>query len=144
MSQAEDSHTFNLLNVGICSKKLKMVFIQNSVLWPRRSSRGHDRRFSKDPLPVFSAGGPCEQYLHGQGCPFFDVVHPAILLPTKASPTLEGALKDGFGEAVMACDMPKPCKCPSLSLSASQIFMTKCYDARFSNMNAKLVDSVGL
>ena len=24
--------------------------------------------------------------------------------------TLQGALKGGFGEAVMACDMPEPCK----------------------------------
>ena len=23
-------------------------------------------------------------------------------------------MKDGFGEAVVACDMPKPCKFPSL------------------------------
>ena len=28
--------------------------------------------------------------------------------------TLQGAPKDGFGEAVMACDMPKPCKFLSL------------------------------
>ena len=28
--------------------------------------------------------------------------------------TLKGALKDGFGEAVVACDMPEPCKFPSL------------------------------
>ena len=31
-----------------------------------------------------------------------------------ASTTLQGALKDGFGEAVVACDMSKPCKYPSL------------------------------
>ena len=29
----------------------------------------------------------------------FDVVHPAFPLPTTASPTLQGALEDGFGEA---------------------------------------------
>ena len=44
-----------------------------------------------------------------------DVVHPAFLLPTTASPTLKGALKDGFGEAVVASDMIKPCKFPSLN-----------------------------
>ena len=27
---------------------------------------------------------------------------------------LQGALKDGFGEAVVVCDMPEPCKFPSL------------------------------
>ena len=31
-----------------------------------------------------------------------------------ASPTLQGALKDGFGEAVVASDMPKSCKFLSL------------------------------
>ena len=30
------------------------------------------------------------------------------------SPTLQGALEDGFGEAVLVCHMPKPCKFPSL------------------------------
>ena len=31
-----------------------------------------------------------------------------------ASPTLqEGALEDGFGEAVVACDVPEPCQFPS-------------------------------
>ena len=34
-------------------------------------------------------------------------VHSAFSLPTTASPTLQGALKDGFGESVVACDMPE-------------------------------------
>ena len=38
-----------------------------------------------------------------------DVVHPAVPLPTTASPTLQGVWKDGFGDAVVACDMPEPC-----------------------------------
>ena len=42
-----------------------------------------------------------------QGCPLFGVVHPAFLPLTMVSPTLQGALKDGFGEAVVACDMPE-------------------------------------
>ena len=71
-------------------------------------------QISRDPLQVFSAGGPCEQIWHGQGCPLFDVVHTAFPLPTTASPTLQGALKDSFGEAVVACDRPKPCKFLSL------------------------------
>ena len=50
----------------------------------------------------------------GAGCPLFDVVHPAFPLTTTASPTLQGATKDGFGEAVVACDMPEACKFPSL------------------------------
>ena len=35
---------------------------------------------------------------------------PVFPLPTTASPTLQGALKNSFGEVVLACDMPKPCK----------------------------------
>ena len=31
-----------------------------------------------------------------------------------ASPTIQGALKNGFGEAVVACDMPEPSKFPFL------------------------------
>ena len=37
-------------------------------------------------------------------------VHPAFPLFTTASPTLQGAMKDGVGEAVMPCDMSEPCK----------------------------------
>ena len=37
------------------------------------------------------------------------VVRPAFPLSTMASPTLQGALKDGFGETVVACNMPEPC-----------------------------------
>ena len=76
---------------------------------------GHEERFSRYPLPVFSAGGPCDQFWHRQGCPLFDVVHPAFPLPTAASPTLQGAPKDGFGEAVVACDMPQ-----TMQVSVSQ------------------------
>ena len=46
----------------------------------------------------------------GQVCPLFSAVHPAFPLSTIASPTLQGVLKDGFGEAVMVCDMHEPCK----------------------------------
>ena len=66
---------------------------------------GHEGRFSRDPLPVFSAQGPCG---HGQECPLFDVVHPVFPLPTTTSPTLQVVLKDSFGEALMACEMPEP------------------------------------
>ena len=78
--------------------------------WPIRSSVGHERRF-KSCFPP--AEGSLEQFWHGQGCPLFDVVHPEFSLPTKASATLQGALQDVFGEAVVACDMPQPCKFPS-------------------------------
>ena len=75
------------------------------------ASGGHEGQFSKDPLLVFSAEGPCEQFWHEEGCPFFDAVHPAFhLLTTATPPPPQGALKDHFGEAkaVMVCDMPEP------------------------------------
>ena len=68
---------------------------------------------SGDPLLVFSARGHRKQFWHGQGCPLFELAHPAFLLPTTASPTLEGVPKDGFGEAFVACDILNPCKFPS-------------------------------
>ena len=37
-------------------------------------------------------------------------VHPAFPLLTTAWPTLQGTLKDDFGEAVRVFDMPKQCK----------------------------------
>ena len=42
----------------------------SSVLWPIMLSGGHEGQFSRDPLPVFSAGGPHQQFWHRQGCPF--------------------------------------------------------------------------
>ena len=87
------------------NKKKSVQF--SSVTRPNGLSEGHEGRFSRDPRPVFSAGGHYEQFWHVQGCPLFGVVHPAFLPLTMVSPTLQGALKDGFGEAVVACDMPE-------------------------------------
>ena len=72
----------------------------SSVPGPIESSGG---RCSRDPLSAFSAGGLCEQFWHGQGCPIFDCVQPAFPLPTSTSPTLQGVLKNCFGETVVAC-----------------------------------------
>ena len=66
-----------------------------------------------DPLPVFSAGGRCDQFWHGQGCPLFDVVHPVFPLPTMQGDPPR-CPEGGFGEAVVAQDMPEPCEFPSL------------------------------
>ena len=85
---------------------------------------GHNSRFSRDPLPVFCAGGPREQLWHGQGCPLFDVVHPAFPLPTAASSTLQGALKGGFGHAVEACDITELCKFPSPDSCQNRLLWT--------------------
>ena len=61
---------------------------------------GHDRRFGGHFPPVFSVGGHCEQFWHGQECPLFEFVHPAFPPPTTSSSTFQGALKDGCGELV--------------------------------------------
>ena len=61
-------------------------------------------------LPAFSAGGHCEQFWHGKGCPLFDAVHPPFPLLTTALPFLPGALKYCFGEAFVACSIPVPCE----------------------------------
>ena len=43
------------------------------------------------------------------------LVHLSFPLQTASSPTLQGALKDGLGEAVVVCEMPEPCKFLSLN-----------------------------
>ena len=78
----------------------------------------------------FFAEGPCEQFWHGQKRSHFDVVHPAFLLPTTALPTLQGALKEGCGEAVVACDMPEPCKFPSLDSCRKSFLLKFCIFGR--------------
>ena len=85
---------------------------------------GHEGQFRRDPHLVFSAGGHCEQFWHGQGCLLCDVVHPAFPPLTRALPNLQDALKDGFGEAVVACDMSKPCKFPSLDSCQNRFMWT--------------------
>ena len=72
----------------------------------------------------FFAGGPCEQFWHGQGRPLFDVVHPAFPLLITALPALQGALKDGFGEAAVARDMPEPYRFPSLDRCQDRFLWT--------------------
>ena len=96
----------------------------SSVPWPIGSVGEHEGRFSTDPLPVFSAGGPCEQFWHGQGCPLFYVVHPTYPLPTKALPTLRGTLKDDFEEAVMANELPEPWLFQSLDSTNNRFLWT--------------------
>ena len=111
--------------VGVGRRGRQFSSVQfSSIPWPIGSSGGHDGRFSRDPPPVSSAGGPCEQLWHGQECPLFNVVLPAFPLPTTALPTLQGVLNDGFGEAVVACDLPEPCKFPSLESCQKRFLWT--------------------
>ena len=47
-----------------------------------------------------------------------------ISLPSMVSPTLQGALKDDFGEAVVACHLPEPCKLWSLDSCQKRFLWT--------------------
>ena len=40
------------------------------------------------------------------------------------SPTLQDALKDGFGNVIMACYMSAPCKCQSLDSCHKRLLWT--------------------
>ena len=64
------------------------------------------------------------QFWHGQRCPRFDGIHLEFPLPTTAPPTFLGALKHALGEAVVACDMPEPCKFPSLDSCQMRFLLT--------------------
>ena len=72
----------------------------------------------------FFAGENCDQFWHGQGSPLFDVVHPAVPLPTTASSTLRGALGVVLEEAVVVCDMPQPYEFPSLDSCQKRFLWT--------------------
>ena len=54
---------------------------------------------SQTTQPMFSAGSHCEQFWHGQGCPHFDVVHPAVQIegyfPGKAAERCKSKVEIG-------------------------------------------------
>ena len=79
----------------------------NPVPRPTDPAGGQEGLLNRNPLPVFSAEGRHVQH-QGPGCPHFEVVCQTFLLPPAVLPTLQGALKDGFVEAVVACDIPEP------------------------------------
>ena len=54
------------------------------------------------------------QRWHGKERPLFYVNHPSFSRLNTASLTLQDALKNGSGQAVVARDLPEPCKCPCL------------------------------
>lgn len=58
----------------------------------------HHGQFRRHPLPVFPVEGYRKQFQHRQGHPLSDIVHSAFPLPTAVLPTIQGALKGGFGE----------------------------------------------
>ena len=92
------SHTVRLI---LCNKNSSAQFLDR-LGRPRGGGEGLKGRFSAE--------------ITFKGCPLFDFVNPAFPLPTKSSPTLPGAIKDGFGVSVTAHDMPEPCEFPSLDI----------------------------
>ena len=91
--------------------------------WPIWSLGGHERIQQRSSSGLLCMRPFCA-VLAWAKMSFFDVVHQAFPLPTTASPTLQGALKYGFGEAVLVCDMPKPCKFPSLDSCQERFLWT--------------------
>ena len=75
--------------------------------------------FQSFPLEAFVSSSGMDIHVHS------DFVHPAFPLPTTASPNVQGALKDDFGEAVVACDMPKTWKFPSLDSCQTRFMWTR-------------------
>ena len=73
---------------GIACQKKNHI---SSGPWPIGSSGRRERRFSRDPFPVFSAGSHHVQFWQMQGCPLFYVVCPAFPLPTTTSHSIQGA-----------------------------------------------------
>ena len=96
------------------SKRVKVVIssVRSLGRWGRRG----DTRDDSGDCSLFLQEALVSSSGIGQRCPLFDVVHPTFPLLTMALPTLQGALKDGFGEAGVACDVPEPCKFPPLDI----------------------------
>ena len=66
--------------------------------------------------PIVSSSGM------GQGCPRFDDAHSHFLCrPQRLDPFVQDALKDDFGEAVLARDVPEPCEFASLDSCQKRI-----------------------
>ena len=107
-------------------ERLKDVFTaQFSPLanWVLGVSEG---RFSRDILPVFSAGSHCEQFVHRQECPFFNVVHLASFFSADrgvAHPPTRFFFFF-FEEAVVTRAMTEPCKFPSLDSCQKKFLWT--------------------
>ena len=52
-----------------------------------------------------------------------------FLLPTTASPNRQDALKDGFGEVAVECDVSKTCLFPSLGYCQNSVDRKKMTDS---------------
>ena len=133
--------SFSLVFFSKKKKKFRFQIILKP--WVQASSLNSGKQFNSVPWPIGVSGGSwgtiqqrssilfCGRLWHRQGCPLLDIVHPAFPLPTTVLPTLQGALKDGSGEAVAVYDMPKPgkfllCDCKRAVASKSHADTDAC------------------
>ena len=92
---------------GHPSFKTAFFFLNHALLY-FHVHNPHQGPVEISPLTDWVIGGTGGMIQRRQGCPLLDIVHQAFLLSTVVVPTLQGALKDGFGEAVVQCDMSEP------------------------------------
>ena len=135
MEASHQQHVHNVANVAlspvgrIYSKYDCCPSVSSVQFFDRLGRRGYVTKDSGEILfRCFLQEVLSEQFWHGQGCPVLDVLYPAFALPTMVSPfpplPFQGAMKSGFGEAVVACDLPEPCKFPSLDSCQKKFLWT--------------------
>ncbi|KAH3696061.1 hypothetical protein DPMN_083524 [Dreissena polymorpha] len=55
------------------------------------------------------SGVCCEEYfVHGKGCPLFDIIYPAFLLTATTSTSLQRALKNNIAQSEVPGNVYKP------------------------------------
>lgn len=100
----------------------QIIYVQPVLICSVRSldqlghQGGHVGQFSRDPLPLFSAGSHHEHhhehFWHGQGYPLFNAVHPIFadhgVVHIRCAYGFGFGREDGLGEVVKANDMPEP------------------------------------
>ena len=102
----------------------KLVWF-SSVPWLTGSSGGYDRQFSRDPLPVFSAGGPCQHFWHERDVRslMFSIQHFLCRSPhCPPSKVPRRMVLERLN--IVVCDTPEPCKFPSLDSCQKRFLWT--------------------
>ena len=89
---------------------------------------------TRDRLPGFSQRNHREQFWHGHERPLFDVVHPIVAFP----PPLQGAVKNSFGEAGVACNMFERCEFPPLDSCQKKLVWP--YKDEYANSSVQFLD----
>ena len=93
----------NATTEGLRKHEMLKVSSVQSLDWLGHRMGGHDRWFSRDPLPFCRR--PLWVVLAQAGMPTLWCCPSSISTADNSSPTLQSALKNGFGEVVVACNM---------------------------------------